>query len=1142
MDPFEPIRSRAATLHGELVLDGRDPFDPLGLVQAAAVRCGLEIVLLPEGDPALKGALALFDEQGGAICCKAETDAAIRALLIAHELGHSELHAGSVTCAQSDVDPSRSTEAAPVGLQRVEDYGARERRELQANVFARELVLPRAVARDWYLDHGLTAAAISDRTKLPLALIRQQLFDALLLPQATAESPPLAERRVSLLPDTSQDRAAAHRGKPFQLQAGPGTGKTRTLVKRVLSLLAEGVDPSAILILTFSNRAAGELAERLLAAAPGEAPRLWIGTFHAFGLDLVRRHYDRLGLSPNPSLFDRSDAIAVLEDILPTLPLVHYRNLWDPVMVLRDVVAAISRAKDEMVSPERYRLLAMAMQANAIDDEERVAAAKCLEIADVYDLYEEALRQHGGVDFGDLIMRPALLLEADEAVRISVHLRHRHVLVDEYQDVNRASGRLLQMLAGDGARLWVVGDARQSIYRFRGASSSNMTRFVTEYPCAMVDQLEINYRSTEQIVGSCIAVATHMGASEDMLALAQRANRGPGPSVPEIRRFETLDDETEGVAASIRQLEGAGVRLRDQAVLCRTNGRLNEIATALEARGVPVLHLGSLFEREDVRNLLAVLSLAIDRFGDALVRVGAMPRYGLTLQDTYCLSRYLRSLDKPALTGLATATATPGLSAAGRVGIQRLAADLAGLRPNMQAWEFLSTFLLDRTDLLKQLGRADSVAERMRAVAVWQFLNFVRDQSPVATGQPIQRTLDRVRQLVLMAEERDLRQVPAAALHLNAVRLMTVHGSKGLEFEAVHVPGLTVAGFPTSNRGQRCPPPNGMIDGAEDISSKDEAKRAHEHEEECLFFVALSRACTHLRLYHAKKQRNGNSRSPSPFLTWLSSELTSQVNDPPVLPLPTGVRRHRPIAIEWPEGWSVTDSRLGLYQKCPRRFFYTHVLGLGAAKKPTAFSRTHDCLYAVLRWIADARRSAEPTLVEAEAAFETFWKERGPTDHAFANDYRRLASRLIAALLNAGATLRFRDAPALAIDLPNGRVIVEPNELAELPDGTVVIRRVRTGRKRQDEYDRLEYTLYHLAVQSQFGGRAVVHALHLADEMLEPVVISAAKLAGRKTKSNEMLADIAAGEFPTEVDAVSCPRCPHFFICAAAPPGPLTLD
>ena len=1144
MDPFEPIRSKAAALHEVLLSEGKDAFDPLALVQAAVGRFDLDLVWLPQGDPALKGARALYDDQGGTICCEEKGDPATQAILVAHELGHSELHAGSVTCAGSDIDPSRSTEAAPVGLQRVEDYGARERRELQANVYARELLLPRAFVRELHLEQNLTAAKIADRTKLPVALIRQQLFDALLLPPMAVDDEATPELPSARKPDPSQERAAGHRGKPFQLQAGPGTGKTRTLVKRVLSLLAEGIDPAAILILTFSNRAAGELSERLTAAAPEAAPKLWIGTFHAFGLDLVRRYHDKLDLAPNPSLFDRSDAIEVLEDILPTLPLVHYRNLWDPAMVLRDIVGAISRAKDEMVGPESYRTLAKAMEVEAVDRDvdARIAAAKCLEIADIYDLYEEALRKHGGVDFGDLIMRPARLLEDYQAVRVGVQLRHRHVLVDEYQDVNRASARLLKTVAGDGERLWVVGDARQSIYRFRGASSENMVRFAFDYPGAVIDQLSVNYRSTEQIVHSFVAVAPHMGASKGMLTLALETDRGKGPNRPEIRRFETLDDEAEGVAASIRQLEGAGVRLRDQAVLCRTNKRLNEMASALEVRGIPVLHLGSIFEREEVRDLLATLSLAVDPFGDALVRVGAMPRYGLTLQDVYCVSRFLRSIRKPVLAGLEDAVTAPGLSTSGREGLERLAADLNGLRSSASAWEFLAVFLLDRTDLAMKLGRATSVTERMRAVAVWQFLNFARERSPVGTGLPTQRTLDRVRQLVLLAEERDLRQVPAAALHLDAVRLMTVHGSKGLEFEAVHVPGLTVASFPSSNRGQRCPPPKGMINGTGDATPADEAKLAHNDEEECLFFVALSRARTHLRLYHARKQRNGNGRSPSPFLNWLSAGLVQEVANPSKLPLPRDAPRPQPIAITWPTDWAVTDSRLGSYEKCPRRFFYTHVLSLGGARKPTAFSRTHDCLYDLLRWLADARRSGEPDLDEAETAFEAIWQVRGPADHAFAADYREIASRLIAALLKAGAGHIFRDAQPLAIDFPNGQVLVEPNELAELPDGTVVIRRVRTGYKRSDEYDRLEYTLYHLAAQSQFGGRAVVQALHLTDETHEPVVISGTKLGNRQKKSDTMLAGIASGEFPPEVDAVTCPRCPHFFICASSPNGPLQLD
>ncbi len=581
--------------------------------------------------------------------------------------------------------------------------------------------------------------------------------------------------------------------------------------------------------------------------------------------------------------------------------------------------------------------------------------------------------------------------------------------------------------------------------------------------------------------------------------------------------------------------------LRDQAVLCRTNNRLNEIAAALEARDIPVLHLGSLFEREDIRDLLALLSLAIDPFGDGLVRVGAMPRYGLSLQDVLVVSRDLRQTKRPALAALADAASAAGLSPAGQAGMARLAADLAGLSSGLSGWEFLATYLLDRTDLARQYGTAKTIPERMRAVAIWQFLNFVRDQSPVGIGAPIQRTLDRVRQLVLLAEERDLRQVPAAALHLDAVRLMTVHGSKGLEFEAVHVPALTISSFPASNRGQRCPPPVGMIEGDGAASVSDDAKRAHEQEEECLFFVALSRARTHLSLYLARKQPNGNKRSPSPYLDWLPRDLVGEVARPATMAPPPEWRAPGPVRVTWPAEWSLTDSRLGAYEKCPRRFFYTHVLGLGGARKATAFSRTHDCLYDLLRWLADARRTAAPSVAEAEAAFDTIWTQRGPVDHAFAADYRRLATRLIGALINAGTGRRFRDAEPLAIDFANGRVLVEPNELSELADGTVVIRRVRTGHRRNDEYDRLEYTLYQMAAQAQFGPRAVVQALHLTDEKAEVVTISATKLGNRRTKSETLLAGIAAGAFPTEIDAVTCPRCPHFFLCPATPEGPLNL-
>lgn len=1141
MDSFEPIRVAAERLHQQVAGDAA-PKQPLDLVDAAIKHLKLELTWLPTGDPALKGARAVFDDQSGGIFAEDVGDASQRALLVAHEIGHECIHAGSTACSAEDVDPSRSTEAAPVGLQRVEDYGARERRELQANVFAREFLFPRSLARRLFVDEGASASGIAKRLDLPVPLVRQQILDAILLPPAPPEEESESPLARPSRPDPAQDRAAAHRGAPFQLQAGPGTGKTKTLVKRILSLLDEGVDPASILVLTFSNRAAGELAERVAAAAPDKAPKIWIGTFHAFGLDLIRRYYEEFKLPPDPALFDRSDAIAVLEEILPTLPLVHYRNLWDPALILKEILSAISRAKDELHDDKEYLALARKMDDDAGDDEKKqVAARKCLEIAAVYERYERAKADHKAVDFGDLIMGPTRLLEENKAIQAAVQLRHRHILVDEYQDVNRASVRLVKALAGDGKRLWVVGDARQSIYRFRGASSANMAGFKTEFPTADIDQLGISYRSTQEIVDTFTAFAQGMDASKGMLPLALTPDRGKGPELPDLRKFDRDEDEEEGIAAAIRELESNGVRLRDQAVLCRSNQRLNDIAAALEARNIPVLHLGSLFERDEVRDLLSLMSLAVDPFGDALVRVGALPRYAIPLQDIHRALLHLRDERRRALERLDELTAISGLSPEAVEGFRLLAADLKGLSPQSQPWEFLTSYLLDRTDVGRAMAGANSVPARMRNVAIWQFLNFLREHIPVGFGLPIQRALDRVRQLVLLAEERDLRQVPAPALHMDAVRLMTVHGSKGLEFEAVHVPGLSAQRFPTSYNGQRCPPPVGLIAGAEG-SVSDDARRSHAMEEECLFFVAISRARTHLRLYQTRFYPNGDNRGSSKLLTKGMLRLVREAASPPVIPLPPDAPRPQPVAITFASDWVLSDRRLELYQKCPRRFFYTHVLGLGAARKATAFSRTHDCLYELIRWMSEARLDGDPAEAEADAAFEAIWQGRGPKDHAFAVDYRQLASRLVGALVRSGAGRRFRKSEPLAIDFPSGRVVVEPNERAEMLDGKVVLRRVRTGYRTQDEYDGLEYTLYHLAGAAHFGDGFVVEALHLTDGVMEFVEISDEKLGNRQAKTQTMLSGINAGNFPTEVNAVSCPRCPHFFLCPAAPKGPLSLS
>jgi DNA helicase II / ATP-dependent DNA helicase PcrA len=1137
VDAFETIRIIAARLHHQLVANGANPLKPLSVVEAAVEHFNLDLIFLDPGNTALKGARAVFDGQSGTICAENTGTDVDRALLVGHEIGHSIVHDKSSCCDADDIDPSRSTEAAPVGLQKVEDYGVRERRELEANVFAREFLFPREMAKRLHVHEGKTAADICGMTGLPVPLVRQQILDALLLPEI---EPANAKPKAVFEEDPAQETAAKHRGTPYLLRAGPGTGKTRTLVRRIETLIADGVDTPSILVLTFSNRTAGELSERLDKAIGEDAATLWVGTFHGFGLDLVRRFHDKLGLPPAPALFDRSDAISVLEQILPTLPLVHYRNLWDPVVVLREILQAISRAKDEVVTEKDYRALAQTTADNAHPDDEKAqeTAAKCLEIASVYELYEEAKHKRGAVDFGDLIMLPALLMERDETVRNAVRMRHRHVLVDEYQDVNRASVRLVKALASEGQNLWAVGDARQSIYRFRGASSANMASFASDFPGATLGQLGLSYRSTQKILDTLGKFSTDMPLPPELANLPLKAVRGPGEAMPELRTLTDPDDEAAGTAASVRELEKSGIALREQAILCRTNDRLNALAQALEDRGIPVLHLGSLFERDEIRDLLSILSLAADRYGAGLVRIAAMPRYVIPAQDVKRLIDHLKSGEGYAIARLGELASVSGLTSAGMQGISRLAVDLDRTKPSASPWDMLTAYLLDRTDLVRVMAAGKGIGDRMRAIAVWQFLNFLRDQSPVAMGSPIQTVLERVRNLVLLAEERDLRQVPDAALQMNAVRLMTIHGAKGLEFEAAHIPGFVKTQIPASYRGASCPVPEGMIAGAVG-TVREESERSHKQEQECLFFVAMSRARSHMRLYGYQRQVNGDTRNPSDYLPRLGGTIRIIIAPETILLPPKPPKR---IELTIDDEWERTHRHVSEYEKCPRRFFYTHVLGIGTARRTTPFERTHSCIYKFIDWLADERVNASPTLGAAHEAFETIWNVDGPLDSPYADDYRRLAAGLVEGLIKAGAGRRFREAAPLAINYRNGKIIVTPDEIAARDDGVIVVRKVRTGKRGKGEFAKLEYSLYQKAAERHFGPAAVVEAVHPSDTGVEDVPLpKKAKAGNNDAKVEEILAGIASGHFAPCQDTFTCPRCPHFFICAAAPDGPLAI-
>lgn len=1128
MDSVEIARQVAAELHSYLVASGADPWSPYDLAVAEANRRGIDVEPTACGAAVLNGARATFVASDHLILHENIGSRFDQAFLVAHEIGHVELGDDSDGELEQMIDPTRSAEQSPVGMDRVVDYGRKQRREVQMDLFARELLLPRNVARELHVSEGLSASAIAAKLGAPFEVVAQQLFDALLLPPVPLmTNAKHVERPLNHL----QAAAAAHRGEAYLLEAGPGTGKTQTLIARVEGLLEEGVDPRRILLLTFSNKAASEMAGRIACKRPDAAAAMWVGTFHAFGLDIIRRFHAELGLSKDPRMMDRAEAVELLEEEFPRLRLTHYRNLYDPTQIVADMLAAISRAKDEVADVASYAALADAMLARAGDSVTREAAERAGEVARVYAVYEQIKRNAQCVDFGDLVSLPVQLLERDAAICTTLQAQYDHVMVDEYQDVNRSSVRLLSALRPDGRNLWMVGDAKQSIYRFRGASSFNMTRFGNEdFANGRRGRLKRNYRSVPEIVSSFSNFAITMRAGDVDGGL--EADRSANGHNPELRTVQRAEHQQFALANAIEELRREGYAYRDQAILCTGNEKLSTIGQELERSGVPILFLGSLFERGEVKDLLAFLSILVDRRAMGLVRIACLPDFAAPLADVAAVLDYLRRAAHEPANWLQHSEMIPGLSASGQQALTRLAAALDGFDQTASPWTVLATLLLDRTCVAARLGTSANFADCTRGIAIWQFLNFVRVQ-PTGRGLPIVRLLNRVRRLVRLGDDRDLRQLPASAQHLDAVWLMTIHGAKGLEFRCVHIPGLNSDTIPRTPPAPPCPAPDGMIAGTEN-SAVETFRAGQAEEQECLFYVAQSRARDRLIFYAPTEKSNGHNRPLSPFLDRLGNTLKSCLGVPN-RPLPVATEE-RSVDLVVEGRLRFEASQVALYESCPRRFFYTHVLQVGGRRTATAFMNLHEAVRSVVEAViaSDAPFTEQKLQDHIDAAFI----EKGFVDHGYKAEFYDLASAMLHFFLSSRSGAITKVPVAVSLMLGGEEILVQPDEVLVRPDGVRAVRRVRTGHMRSTESKDVGAAAFILAVKQAFPG-AVAEVTHLSDGKVSTLTLSDRELEGRKVKLTGFLGNIRAGQFPTETSSRTCPSCPSFFICGSIPDGPL---
>lgn len=907
MNPFAVARGRARALRASVLGERADgAVDSAELIALAAKKHRLRVVRVDRSSPRLNKADAILFKKQFHICVRKDVEEGQQAFLIGHELGHVELHpegmaAHKVSASETDVSPKRAS-----GTQYVEAYGPRERAELQANVFSRELLLPRHVAVT-LRNAGWSTMRMSTDLHLPLELVRQQLLDGSLLPHEATESPDV------LKPLTEEQRVAAHDTSRFvNVVAGPGAGKTRTLIGRVQHLIAGGCSPHRILVLTFSNKAAREIVDRLQAANVPEVQNVWSGTFHAFGLEFIRKYHDYFEVPADVQVLDKLAQLEIASNQLTRLGLERYSPYDDSAIWLDDMfLRVINRCREELVDAATYSRAVLAMG--------REATPQQRDTARIFTAYEDALSREQVLDFSSLVEKPALALQNDPKVFEGLTHAFDHILVDEYQDVNRATAILLAAFSEHAQTVWVVGDPRQAIYRFRGASLRNLTEFDKDFPNANKRRLRKNWRTGPELVKFINHVGQSGPLQDEEPFQALEGNDDQRSYAVELASCPDSSSMHATLAARILQAVGDKRRLKEHLVLGRSNETIAAASAQLELNGVPCIHFGGIFERPEVRDLLSLFQLLFERFPAALTRVAALPPVSIPVDDVLRIQEAVAE-DK-SLEQLRWLRSPPaGLSEAGLQGLVRLQATLGPLKWSSTPWDAACHFLLDQPDSLLRGRPLAATQSEVRNLALWMLAYFGRTNDGHGRRLSLSRLLHRVRRRQRLKDIGPLRELPPEADAIDAVRLMTIHGSKGLEAEHVHLVDASDGYFKPFRPGLDTRIPPGLI-GPNEREQFEQAVEADN-----LLFVAVSRAEGRLTLY--EDQRWPHKRLES--LAYYTGAVTSISSEP---------SRSDNVPISSVQPVTATLEQVLAYVGCPRRYYYRDVLNLQASGDASAGAR-----------------------------------------------------------------------------------------------------------------------------------------------------------------------------------------------------------
>ncbi len=610
-----------------------------------------------------------------------------------------------------------------------------------------------------------------------------------------------------------QREAVYHTEGPLLILAGAGSGKTRVLTHRIAYLIEEkGINPWNILAITFTNKAAGEMRERVDQIVGFGAESIWVSTFHSTCVRILRRHIDRLGYDTNFTIYDTDDQKTLMKDVCKRL------QIDTKVYRERNLLAAISAAKNELITPEEYRL-----QAEGDFGRQKIAS--------VYEEYEKQMRANNALDFDDLLLKAVQLFQTQPEVLDYYQERFRYIMIDEYQDTNTVQFQLVSLLAAKYRNLCVVGDDDQSIYKFRGANIRNILNFEQVFEDARVIKLEQNYRSTSTILDAANAVIrNNRGRKEKTLW----TDNGQGEKIT-FRQFDTAYDEAEYIVGDIKEnIENGRCNYNDNAVLYRTNAQSRLLEEKLVAANIPYKIVGGInfYARREIKDLLAYLK-TIDNARDDLAvrRIINVPKRGIGLTSVNRLQEYALARDISFYEALLGADLIPGIGR-GLARLESFAALMEHFRTRADEISIsqLLDEILETTGYIEELKTEGEIEAEARIENIDELKNKIAAYEEACQEQGERPTLSGfLEEVALVADVDSLDE------NSDYVVLMTLHSAKGLEFPQVYLAGMEDGLFPSY-----------MTITADDPEEIEEERR--------LCYVGITRAKEQLTLTCAKRR------------------------------------------------------------------------------------------------------------------------------------------------------------------------------------------------------------------------------------------------------------------------------------------------